>query len=619
VKRALFLCASLLGCRPQSLAPIPESHEAIAIEPVFPVANEASAVVLATLAGRRVAFVADEDESAIHTLDLETQKAVARTEVSGRPAKMMLSRGGLLVLRRDAASIAMFVAVDRARPLRATFELATSEEPTALARAPGNDDTVWVTTGWSRRLESFDLRSHEKKSSLALLREPRALLIAQSGAQAIVGYMAESGFGLVDLDERTAGFLPVETTAMSFKCSGKTKGCPGSRPARFARQTFALARLSKGGMETVVAPYTMVASGKPEANTGGYGASESVAPNAFDVATLDFTTKVRFTASHHDRSCALPRAAIVDPVSQRAYVACLGSDHVVEIADRHDDDDDFFDGSRMRAAVAGGPIALAIDGGRRELWVLRAFDRKLERLFVGEAGSFAKAASIKIELGRDEISLPHVEGLGLAPSIAAGRRLFHAADDGRISADGRACASCHPDGRDDGVVWPTPDGPRQTMFLAGRIDRTTPYGWSAAHATLAAHVRTTMHNIKGSGLDDASLADLASYLRAMPGPPHREHALTEVEARGRELFEAKDCGGCHGDGTSHDVGSKAKGDSKWAFAAPPLHLVAESAPYFHDGRFPTLGALLRGSESMAKTKDLSGEDLSALEAYLRTL
>ena len=31
----------------------------------------------------------------------------------------------------------------------------------------------------------------------------------------------------------------------------------------------------------------------------------------------------------------------------------------------------------------------------------------------------------------------------------------------RLSGDGRACASCHPDGRDDGLVWSTPNGPRQ--------------------------------------------------------------------------------------------------------------------------------------------------------------
>ena len=34
-----------------------------------------------------------------------------------------------------------------------------------------------------------------------------------------------------------------------------------------------------------------------------------------------------------------------------------------------------------------------------------------------------------------------------------GRKLFFASGDPRIASDGRACASCHPDGRDDTLVW----------------------------------------------------------------------------------------------------------------------------------------------------------------------
>jgi hypothetical protein len=54
--------------------------------------------------------------------------------------------------------------------------------------------------------------------------------------------------------------------------------------------------------------------------------------------------------------------------------------------------------------------------------------------------------------------------------LTRSRALFHETDDFRLSADGRACASCHPDGREDGLTWATPDGPRQTIMLAGRID-----------------------------------------------------------------------------------------------------------------------------------------------------
>ena len=52
------------------------------------------------------------------------------------------------------------------------------------------------------------------------------------------------------------------------------------------------------------------------------------------------------------------------------------------------------------------------------------------------------------------------QGSWVTPQIARGRALFRVTDDGRLSRDGRACASCHPDGRDDALTWSTPDGPR---------------------------------------------------------------------------------------------------------------------------------------------------------------
>src|SRR6185436_7413600 len=71
-------------------------------------------------------------------------------------------------------------------------------------------------------------------------------------------------------------------------------------------------------------------------------------------------------------------------------------------------------------------------------------------------------------------------------------------------------------------------------------------------------------------------------------------------ARGRAVFGADGagCGTCHAldRGTSdrepHDVGSKARADTATAFRTPPLRFVAGTAPYFHDGRYATLEALI---------------------------
>jgi cytochrome c peroxidase len=68
------------------------------------------------------------------------------------------------------------------------------------------------------------------------------------------------------------------------------------------------------------------------------------------------------------------------------------------------------------------------------------------------------------------------------------------------------------------------------------------------------------------------------------------------------------------------VKSKAKADQSSVFNTPSLRFVGGTGPYFHDGRYKTLRALLTSTDgTMGHTKHLSPDDLDALEAYLRTL
>ena len=67
-------------------------------------------------------------------------------------------------------------------------------------------------------------------------------------------------------------------------------------------------------------------------------------------------------------------------------------------------------------------------------------------------------------------------------------------------------------------------------------------------------------------------------------------------------------------GLSHDVRSGG------SFDTPSLALVAGTAPYFHDGRYRSLRALLLDCDGkMGSTSGLSPADLDALEVYLGTM
>jgi cytochrome c peroxidase len=125
------------------------------------------------------------------------------------------------------------------------------------------------------------------------------------------------------------------------------------------------------------------------------------------------------------------------------------------------------------------------------------------------------------------------------------------------------------------------------------------------------------------------VSELAAYLRLLPAP-HRGavSTLSKEEARGRDLFVSAEvgCGSCHAldqeasDRRLHDVASRAKSDEGRRFRTPPLLFLAGTAPYFHDGRYPTLEELLEDNlDRMGSTTHLSDADITALAAFLRTL
>ncbi len=207
-----------------------------------------------------------------------------------------------------------------------------------------------------------------------------------------------------------------------------------------------------------------------------------------------------------------------------------------------------------------------------------------------------------------------------------GRALFHTSSDSRISKDGRACASCHPNGRDDGLVWSTPGGPRQTPMLAGRLRDTAPYGWDGAGSDLSHHLDHTLARLEGDGVAPGERAALLRYIATLAGPIVHAGAPAETLGRGQAVFLTAGCASCHAaegswtDGQRHQVSSRAAADAVAAFDTPSLRFVGGTAPYFHDGRYSTLHELLTRSDGpMGAARTMPAEDLDALETFVRFL
>jgi mono/diheme cytochrome c family protein len=274
-------------------------------------------------------------------------------------------------------------------------------------------------------------------------------------------------------------------------------------------------------------------------------------------------------------------------------------------------------------AKGSGMSGLAVDGDRG-LRAFAAFDRTL--ISIALDGTEAKMVSV---------------GPGLLPAeVAQGRALFHLAGDRRISGSIAACASCHPDGREDGLVWRLRGSMRQTPMLAGRLENTGPFSWLGDTQTLEANIHQTIDRLGGHGIEGDEARALAAYLRSGLRAPVRPRPDDPLRvAAGKRIFEdpAVGCATCHDeargytDGFAYEVGTTGRdelaqmrvvepGAQPDELDVPSLLYVGLSAPYFHDGSVKTLDALIaHNGDRMGKTSELSAEEQVALVAFLRSL
>lgn len=602
----------------------------------LPEMREGSAVALARQGDRTLAYAADEDAQALHTVDVTTGRLVATTPLAGAPGQVLvLADGRVAVTLRNKNRLQVLEPTAKLdQPLAGLCSVPTPVEPVGIAATP-DDKSLLVTSAWARKLTSFDARTLKKRFDAELPREPRDVVVDDDGARAFVAHVVGGTISVVDLESEDHEVrdidLHVRRASGSSFTGNKRRSCQGFALAKAKNIQLAAHKGPDVPGGRIFAPRVTIDPGEPSQRTSGYGAGGFARVEAPIVSVVDsaaernLTTTLMRTNAHvlTKGECLLPRAAKVSHATGGLLVACAGTDTLVEMDPRGVDPARL---ERRRWKLPAGPMGLAVDEDKRVAVVWSQFDRQLAIVDL-DAKTTASAV--------DVVSAPRLAKSGLSKDAEWGRKLFHATDDPRISRDGRACASCHPDGREDSLTWSTPVGPRQTLMLAGRVRSSAPYSWLGVHKTVKVHLRTTFQRLGGSGLPEREgivdeLDALVAYLESMQGPVLQGAASSsepKLVAKGKELFFASDtgCASCHtgGAGTDkerHDLNSMAQGDSDAKFDTPTLRFVGGTAPYFHDGRYETLLDLLTASDAqMGHTMHLSRKDAKALAAYLETL
>lgn len=586
--------------------------------------RQGSAVVLARTGERLLAYVADADSKSIHTLDVDAGREIARTRVGGTPRQLLvLPDGRVATTLSDGTRIDVLEpAAEPAAPLAELCTRDVAAEPWGLALSP-DDATLVVTSGWGSALTVLDAATLASRRVVPLPRDPRGVLVDDDGV-AFVSHLVGATMSVVDL----AGQGPPAAIDLRVRKSTPMAQLADMMVARAGSQAYAITRVAlagkagEAGPQRILVPMVSVDPGDPERRSSVYYGPpfDGVPKQTPIVSVVDPAARAPLTRyllgtteAQPVRECLLPRAAAVRAKTAGLLVACYGADAVVELDALAADP---FRAPRRRFDVPPGPEGIAVDeaGGRAVVF--------------SQMG--AAVTVIPLDAGkRTTIALDYHPDPALAAAAAArGRQLFYRTDDSRISGDGIACSSCHLDGREDGLTWTTPMGPRQTPMLTGRLAGTAPYGWEGDRSTLGDYIANTVVRLGGTGLGPEETAAIAAFLLATPAPPSREVTPAEraLVERGRDLFEAEGtgCASCHTGATSTDTAMHAIAqvahDDREKFDTPSLRFVRGTGPYFHDGRYPTLEALLSDAGSgMGHAATLPSLDRAALAAYLRTL
>ncbi len=515
-------------------------------------------------------WVASRDDDMVVGLDPTTLAVQARVPVAGEPGRVLAIEGGLAVI--GARSTALTLLGASPRVVRLPCGGATG--------LVGLGDRLFVACPFDDRVVEVDAIAGQVSRVLAAPGRPTAVAVAGGRL-----WVTASRLGVLRHVPLSALPSPDPWTLQPVEWHAE------ALPTRPGHAAVQLDSLHVAGGRLVGAYQIMQHDGDRDRppEEGGYGRVVDAQPRIEPRALADCgSAYARFDGGVRAQSG--PSAVALDAARDRLWVVHRATGQVVVF------------GCRRGAAPALLPILATFrvgDGARGIVldgagvaWVDVAFDHAVARLAVGEP-PLARARP--------------VDASALSAHAQLRRRLFHDARNVHLTPSGVVtCATCHPDGGDDGLAWflHTLDVPRKlrrTPPVWAARPEVRPLHWDGEFVEAEALVSSTLSELlQGDGLlvDPAAIA---AWMRSRPPPVPRPLSPREAAAaeRGRGVFEASGCAACHSgaaytDGLAHAVLSpSADPDGRLdAAITPGLVATRARAPYFHDGRAQTLGDVL---------------------------
>ncbi|MDR2429604.1 MAG: hypothetical protein LBD14_01670 [Puniceicoccales bacterium] len=503
--------------------------------------------------------------------------------------------------------------------------------PQSLALGPGGKH-LYVANRFSNTLSVIDLAQGKVTLTLPAIREPRTLLATQDGKTlAIANFLPnQPSNGLEIAAKITLVDIPTHTIRTHVTLPNGSQSVLGLIEAPDGKSLYTVHIVSQYGL-----PLTQLDRGW--ANTNALSIIDHAKGTVLATVLLD----------DMDNGAANPSALTLGP-DNKLYIALAGTHELLtlDIPSLNKGLNDYFVGKRndrhntyanelttslsftapfkKRIPLQGrGPIALQTHG--KDILVSNRYSTFLEK--------HTPDAPTPPPGTLHTTTIP----LGTEPTPDAIRRGEIAFNDATLCFQRwHSCATCHPDGRADGLNWDQMnDGlgnPKNTKsLLFSHI--TPPCMITGIRASAELAVRKGITHILMTVQPENIALDMDAYLKNMR--PLESPYLAPLDARqrkklqekGRELFDRAECSICHTgenhtDLQLHDVGTGTDNDKERPFDTPTLREIWRTAPYLYDGHAKTIRDVLTTHNPENKhgnTKDLTKEELEILELYINTL
>ena len=510
---------------------------------------------------------------------------------------------------------------------------AVGHSPCAPVIAP-DGKTAYVMNRYQNKVSVIELASMKVTKTIPVLREPFAAGLGANGNLLFVANMLP--YCAATNDVVAASVSVVDTTSFAVKHvllpNGSTgvRGLGVSPDGKFVYVTHSMGRyqlpttqLERGWMNTAALSVFDGVTGA-YVNTVLLDDVDRGGANPWGVAvTADGKTLVVAHAGTCELSI-IDRAALHDRLEKAAKGQSASG--IVKSAEDVPNDLAFLVSIRRRVLAGGDGPRGVLTLGRTAVTALYFADA-VSTLALDDASAVAKLQQVgpKADLTKDR--------------VRRGEMLFN--DGSMCFQQWQSCASCHPDGRVDGLNWDLlNDGmgnPKQTKSEL-YVQWTPP--------TMITGIRKDMHACNKAGLvhiqfvtrpeEDVFCFD--AYCKAMkpvPSPYLVDGQLSARAKRGEKIFQKAKCGDCHTTGSkgpngeqlwtdlkSYDVGTGTATETGKRFDTPTLAECWRSAPYLYDGRALTMEEVLTTTNPDDKhgaTSKLTPEEIKDLAEYVLSL